>query len=156
VLAQARGGTLFVDQVDALPPDAQAALVAALRGLQEAPPTPDSCRVIGATSGPLPALAAAGAVQPELAVRLGGFSLALPPLRERRGDLGLLVGRLLGRVQGGDALTFTGTAVRALCLHTWPGNVSELAACLASAASLAAGQPVAPAHLPPAVAAAVG
>jgi transcriptional regulator with GAF, ATPase, and Fis domain len=76
----------------------------------------------------------------------------LPPLRERRGDLGLLAGALLPRVPGGARARFTPAAAYALFRHPFPLNVRELERCLAAAVALCGGEPIGLAHLPEAMA----
>jgi DNA-binding NtrC family response regulator len=68
------------------------------------------------------------ALRPDLAARLTGHVLTLPPLRERREDLGLVVAELLHRIDGGEreGRALRPSAARALCAHAWPGNVREL------------------------------
>src|SRR6267142_222997 len=129
----AHGGTLFLDVVEDLPPAAQPLL---LRVLQEAEVMPVGAarpikvdvRVLAATQRNLDALAEEQHFRSDLLARLSGVTLELPPLRERREDLGLLIRALLRR-QLGDAagrITFTCEAARALFLHRWPLNVREL------------------------------
>jgi DNA-binding NtrC family response regulator len=90
--------------------------------------------------------------------RIAGLTIELPPLRERREDLGTLIGTLLPRVapQRASAVTFTEEAARALHAHRWPLNVRELEKCLAAAAVLAGDDPIDLPHLPPEVVAGGG
>src|SRR5207237_8014150 len=92
-------------------------------------------------------------VRPALLARSSGHTLSLPPLRERREDLGLLIAALLERIAGplANAVALTADAARALLLHRWPLNVRELEKCLGSALVLAAGARIDVDHLPPAV-----
>ncbi len=77
----------------------------------------------------------------------------MPPLRDRREDLGLLIGALLPRLLGASAATTTLSldAGHALLGYGWPANVRELEQCLARAAALAAPGPIELRHLPEAV-----
>jgi sigma-54 dependent transcriptional regulator, acetoin dehydrogenase operon transcriptional activator AcoR len=137
-------GTLLLDEIGDLPLSAQAAL---LRVLQEAEvlavgatqPVKVDLRVVASTHRDLDALVGEERFRADLLARLSGFSLSLPPLRERREDLGLLVAELLRKLAGEGAsdVTFTPEAARALLLHRWPLNVRELENCLASAIVLA-------------------
>ena len=79
--------------------------------------------------------------------------MRLPPLRERREDLGLLIASLLRRHAGGAAeeVRFEAEVSWALLRHSWPLNVRELEKCLSAALILAAGGPIAAAHLQEAV-----
>jgi transcriptional regulator with GAF, ATPase, and Fis domain len=74
----------------------------------------------------------------------------LPPLRERREDIGLLIGDILRRLAPDllDRVSLTTDAARALFRHGWPLNVRELEKCLTTALVLAAGEPIDVTHLP--------
>src|SRR5262249_54757109 len=86
----------------------------------------------------------------DLEARLTGLVIDVPPLRERREDLGLLVAALLRRhAPGGVGLDRD--AARALLRHGWPKNVRELEQALAAAAVLAGKAPIGLKHLPAAV-----
>jgi DNA-binding winged helix-turn-helix (wHTH) protein len=151
LVRRAQGGTLFIDQVDALPDDAQAALVLLLdHGLVmpvgSTEPVPVDVRVMTATSGDLPALVTEGRFRADLHSRLAAFPHRVPPLRERRGDIGLLAARALaGR---GARLAVSPQAGQALLAHLWPANLRELAQTLEAALALSGGGPVTAAHLP--------
>src|SRR5262249_47452010 len=86
----------------------------------------------------------------DLLARLSGHTLPLPPLRERREDLGLLLQTLLRRLAPDRAakLTMSIEAVRALLLHEWPFNIRELEKALERALVLATGSRIEVAHLP--------
>src|SRR5262249_22168191 len=75
----------------------------------------------------------------------------LPPLAERREDLGLLVAAILARAPGGGAARFTASALRHMYAYDWPRNIRELEKCLTTALALAGPQPIDTAHLPEAV-----
>ncbi|HZX96136.1 MAG TPA: sigma 54-interacting transcriptional regulator [Myxococcales bacterium] len=148
-------GTLLLDEVAELSPEAQGAL---LRFLQEgeirAVGATDAARVdvrvIAASHVDLEEAVAAGTFRADLLARLSGFTLCLPPLRGRREDLGLLVAALLRR-HGGARATLTAGAGRALMRYRWPLNVRELEQCLAAALALAGGHAIEPLHMPLAV-----
>ena len=161
LLRASDGGTLFLDEIGELPLPTQATL---LRALQQSEVTPMGAaqavkidlRLIAATHHDLPALAAAGAFRSDLLARLQGFVLELPPLRERKEDLGLLVGQLLRRhAQGPKEISISPEAARALFSHRWPLNVHELAQALSAAVLLTKGEPIGLEQLPAAVRAAV-
>src|SRR5690606_35010668 len=135
----ADGGTLFLDEVGELAPEAQTAL---LRVLQEQEvtaiggtrPVRIDLRIAAATHRDLAALVTRGDLREDVLARLSGFTMRLPPLRERREDLSLLVPALLRRVAPDPArVTFTRGAALALLAHDWPQNVRELERCLAAA-----------------------
>jgi transcriptional regulator of acetoin/glycerol metabolism len=112
--------------------------------------------VVSATHQDLAARVEQGTFRKDLWARLAGFQLRLPPLRERREDLGALVAILLPRAAGDAAaeLRFQRAAGRALFLYDWPLNIRELEQALAAAVALAAGGEIALVHLPPPVRAA--
>jgi transcriptional regulator with PAS, ATPase and Fis domain len=142
----ARGGTLFLDELAELPLAAQVKL---LRALQEGQITrlgataarKVDVRVVAATNRTLTDEIAAGRFREDLFYRLAVALLKLPPLRERAGDLGLLVDALWARVAGedlpapgGDHKKLSAGARNVLLGHAWPGNVRELANTLRRAA----------------------
>jgi transcriptional regulator with AAA-type ATPase domain len=154
------GGTLFLDEVGDLPLPSQAALLRVLQEGEVVPvgttrPTPVDLRVLAATHQPLEALAARGTFRKDLLARLDGYSFTLAPLRERREDLGIIVGDLLREVAPDAAarLRLSPEVGRAIVRYEWPLNVRELRHCLARAAALAKdGDVLERAHLPAAVA----
>jgi transcriptional regulator of acetoin/glycerol metabolism len=144
-------GTLFLDEIGDLPLASQAALLRVLQEGEVTPlgttrPIPVDVRVVAATHRSLDALVAAGQFRADLLARLGGWTLTLPPLRERPEDLGLL----LGKVARGRRMTLTWEAARALTRYAWPLNVRELEKCVTAALVLSDGA-VDVAHLPPAL-----
>jgi DNA-binding NtrC family response regulator len=154
----AHGGTLFLDEIADLRLPSQAALLRVLQERQVVPlgterPVAVDVRFCAATHRSLGDMVLAERFRGDLLARLRGFELCLPPLRERREDLGLLVRALLRR--RGDAASFKAAAVRALFAHSWPHNVRELEQVLGTALALAAGQPIERAHLPAPVSKAV-
>jgi len=134
---EADGGTLFLDEIGELPLAMQARLLRALQQGEVTPvgaskPVPFKTRIIAATNRNLMDEVADGRFREDLFYRLAVATLRLPPLRERQGDSGLLIDKLLAQVNaelaGATAkpLTLT-TGARALLLaHSWPGNVREL------------------------------
>jgi DNA-binding NtrC family response regulator len=151
-------GTLLLDEIGELPQQAQAAL---LRVMQEQEvvsvgathPVKVSVRVVSATQRDLKAIVAQGRFRADLLARLAGFSAELPPLRDRREDLGLLIGILLRRLSPADTgqIAFTGRAARALFTYGWPLNVRELEQALRAGLVLAGKGPVDLEHLPASV-----
>ncbi len=149
----ADGGTLFLDEIGDLPAAGQAALLRVLQEREVVPvgdarPVRVDVRICAATHRDLPAMVATGTFRQDLYARLLGVTVTLPPLRERRGDLGLLIARLLRRVPGGVDARFVPAAAYALVSHDWPLNVRELERTLAAAVVRAAGAPIDLAHLP--------
>ena len=131
---RAHGGTLFLDEVGTLSPVAQAKL---LRVLQEGELErvggsrliQVDVRVAAATNVDLRAEVQAGRFRADLFYRLNVFPLHLPPLRERREDIPLLMSHFLRRESqrhGREVRGFTARAVRAALHYDWPGNIREL------------------------------
>jgi len=135
----ADGSTLLLDEVGELPPEAQVKL---LRVLQEGEVTPVGStaaqmvdvRMIAATNRTLVNEAASGSFRSDLYYRLAVAVLTLPPLREREGDLGLLIDHFLAKVNadqrdhdpGWRDRRLSPDARNLLLRHPWPGNVREL------------------------------
>ncbi|MFI5314770.1 MAG: sigma 54-interacting transcriptional regulator [Myxococcota bacterium] len=130
----ADGGTLFLDEVGELPPEVQAKL---LRVLQEGEfervgavrTRKVDVRVIAATNRELERAMADGSFRKDLYYRISPFPIRLPPLRERREDIPLLVWDLIHRRQhelGRRIEHISEDAMRALCRYSWPGNIREL------------------------------
>jgi len=143
-LRAADGGTLFLDELADLAPAGQAALVRALRDGAVVPvgataPVPLDVRIVAASCRDLPTLIRDGRFREDLYARLAGYTLHLPPLRERREDLGLLIAALLADSEHPRAgsVRFEPGAARALFHHPWPRNVHELERCLGAALSRA-------------------
>jgi transcriptional regulator with PAS, ATPase and Fis domain len=147
------GGTLLLDEVGELPASVQVKL---LRVLQEsevqpvgsAQPVRVDLRVVAATHRDLEALVEEGGFRADLFARLTGLEVELPPLRERRADLGLLLPALLRRAGAPPSLRLSREAARALFRWRWPHNVRELERALAVAVALAGSGRVELAHLP--------
>jgi transcriptional regulator of acetoin/glycerol metabolism len=142
----AERGTLFLDEVGDLPAASQAVLLRVLQEREVVPlgaarPLPVDVRVIAATHRPLAPMAASAVFRRDLLARLAQFTHALPPLRDRIEDVGVLVAAILPKVAGtrAPALSLSATAARALVTHRWPTNVRELEHCLKVSVVLAAG-----------------
>jgi serine/threonine-protein kinase PknK len=144
----AGGGTLFLDEIADTPLRMQASL---LRALQEKVirPVGDTrdlgvdVRVVAATHRPLEELVASGAFRQDLYYRLHVVAIALPPLRERREDIPLLVEHFLAAIAertGLPARGITRRALRAMRDMPWPGNVRQLEHALTQVAVLAEGK----------------
>jgi DNA-binding NtrC family response regulator len=150
----AHGGTLFLDEIAEMPLAAQAKLLRVLQeGCFEPLGTNQSVRVnvriFSATHRCLRERVAQGSFREDLYYRLKVLAVDVPPLRERRGDLSLLVGHFLNRAPGEDASrTLSARAMAAITAYPFPGNIRELEHALQHAGVLAAGKEIDACHLP--------
>jgi transcriptional regulator with GAF, ATPase, and Fis domain len=130
----AEGGTIFLDEIGELPPDTQVAL---LRVLQEREfdrvggtrPIRADVRVIAATHRDLPAAIEAGAFRSDLFYRINVFPLEVPPLRQRKEDIRLLVAYFIDRYSnklGKKISSIDRKSLERLQTYPWPGNIREL------------------------------
>jgi DNA-binding NtrC family response regulator len=143
VFETAHGGTILLDEIGEMSAGLQQRL---LRVLQEREITrvgssravPVDVRVIAATNRNLAAAIAEGRFRQDLYYRLAVFPIALPPLRERRADVPLIVVHVLeqlrDRAPDPTALSCSAFAIRVLRTHDWPGNVRELMSVIERAA----------------------
>lgn len=122
----AEAGTLLIPNVDGWSADAQTTLMRSLEGLEAGQPP----RVIATASATIDIMAARGEIPPELYFRLAVLVLRIPPVRERPGDLRPLLEHFLATT----ATAFNKVAPHAtvqqldyLSVHSWPGNVREIA-----------------------------
>ena len=130
----AEGGTLFVDEIGDLSGEGQAILLRFLEDwevqtLGRSRSARADVRVVAATNTDLEAAMERREFRPDLYERLDEVMIAVPPLRERREDIPLLVDHFMARYADAHGRTIhglTGEALRALRLHVWPGNVREL------------------------------
>lgn len=130
-LRAAHRGTLLLDELADLAAPIQAKL---LRVLQESEVTPLGettplaldLRVVAACQRPLTELVQAGRLREDLMMRLSGITLTIPPLRERRADIALLLRHLLAQYGGERAPEIEVGALEQMLLYAWPGNAREL------------------------------
>ena len=152
----ANGGTIFLDEIGELPLEMQAKL---LRALQEKEVRPVGSndkinvdvRVIAATNRDLEAAYRSGTFRKDLYFRLNVVTVHLPPLRERRSDIPMLVHHFLNRYAPGAHLPITPAAMKSLLQYDWPGNVRELENCIARAVTLGDQHVIDVQDLPPAI-----
>jgi transcriptional regulator with PAS, ATPase and Fis domain len=153
---KASGGTIFLDEVGELPSPAQAAL---LRVLQErevvrlggSSPRPLDIRVVAATNRPLADDVRDRRFRADLYFRLHVLPIDVPPLRDRREDIGLLATAFLREAEkeiGRAGLALSDAAVEALEAYPWPGNVRELRNVVLRAAATTAAPLIEPGDLP--------
>jgi DNA-binding NtrC family response regulator len=154
LLEQAEGGTLFLDEIGEMSPVAQTKLLRFLQSrevlmLGTTKVRRLDVRVIAATNREATAGEGVEGLRHDLMARLGPEPLVLPPLRERREDVGLL----MSHVAKGE-IAFLPDAYLALFLHAWKGNVRELARVVMLARVLVEeGRPIGMQHLPGPIAA---
>ncbi len=127
---EAEGGTLFLDEIGELPLELQPKLLRALEARQVKRLGEDryrsvDVRIIAATHRDLEAETRAGRFRQDLYYRLAVAALRVPPLRERREDIPLLVTALLSQL-GSESFSLSGELLQLLGTYDWPGNVREL------------------------------
>ena len=130
---QANGGTLFLDEIGDMPAEAQTRLLRALQsgrirrvgGRQE---IAVNVRIVAATNKDLAAMIADGRFREDLFYRLNVVPIHLPPLRERREDIGALTRHFMAqaREEGLPHHSVSDAAIAVLAAHEWRGNVREL------------------------------
>jgi transcriptional regulator with PAS, ATPase and Fis domain len=151
----AGSGTLFLDEIGELPPRLQPKLLRALEerrvrrlgGLQE---IEIGCRIVAAANTALHDAVGRLEFREDLYYRLNVFRIALPPLRDREGDVEVLARYFLAdlaRQQQLEPKTLEPDAVAALRAHTWPGNIRELKNVIEHAAILSDGSSICAEHL---------
>ena len=146
LLEAAQGGTLFLDEIGDMPVDLQAKL---LRALQEREVKPVgsterrhiNIRIIAATNRDLESAIRAGAFRQDLYFRLNVVQIKLPPLRERKSDIQLLVTSFLEKFSDphGPSRAISDDAMRRLIAYDWPGNVRELENAIERAVAMGSG-----------------
>ena len=146
-------GTLFLDEIGNLQPDLQGKL---LRVLQDGEfikigtnrPQKTDVRFIAATNLNLDKMLLTKQFRKDLYYRLKGGWLHLPPLRDRKDDIPLLISRFLLEYCGDHGANLAETTVGLLMNYDYPGNIRELKSIIQSAVNLAQGGPIVPKHLP--------
>jgi DNA-binding NtrC family response regulator len=146
LLEAAQGGTLFLDEIGDMPVDLQAKL---LRSLQEREVKPVgsterrhiNVRIIAATNRDLEAAIRTGGFRQDLYFRLNVVQIKLPPLRERKSDIQLLVTSFLEKFSDphGPPRAISDDAMRRLIAYDWPGNVRELENAIERAVAMGSG-----------------
>ncbi len=123
LLARARGGTLLFDEIGDLSPEIQGRVVRMLDGLADYAP-----RIMATNQTDLADRLASGEFRKDLFYRLGGVTIAVPPLRERVDDIALLADHFLARARrdGLPHRSFSPGAREVFRAFTWPGNVRQL------------------------------
>ncbi len=151
----AEGGTCFLDEIGNMPLSLQAKLLRALESKQVQPvgaerASPIDIRFIAATNNDLQAKVSEGAFRADLYFRLAQYTIALPPLRDRRDDIAHLGRRFLAETSvelRRPVQELSAAAVELLERHGWPGNVRELRNVIRRAVLQSDGMAISPAHL---------
>jgi two-component system response regulator HydG len=151
----AHGGTLFLDEIGEIPPSVQAKLLRALQEKEIRPvggssSVPVDIRVICATHRDLERMVAEGRFRQDLFYRLDVVRIEIPPLRERRDDIPLLVHHFMRKYRGAHSPVegIEDEALQRLIETDWPGNVRELENAIESALALARGPRLRASDLP--------
>ena len=150
---QASGSTLFLDEVGDLKRDLQVKL---LRALQEreilrvggTERIHIDVRIVAATNQDLERAVREGRFREDLYYRLNVIPIVLPPLRDRRTDIPLLVDHFLAKYAGGRSRGVSEDSLKTLMAYDWPGNVRELESVIERALLLGEGELIVPADLP--------
>lgn len=153
---QANGGTIFLDEIGEMPLNLQVRL---LRVLQEkviekvgsTKPQKLDIRIIAATNKNLDTEVEEGRFRLDLYYRLNVFPIPLPPLRERKEDIPLLVDHFIGKIcsmYGKEPMEINGYSVNSLLEYHWPGNIRELENCIEKSILLSEGNSIEDVHLP--------
>ena len=137
LLATAEGGTIFLDEIGELPVDLQAKLLRAIQEKEIRPvggtkAVPINVRILAATNRDLDTAVSQGTFRRDLYFRLNVLTLRIPPLRERKQDIPLLIGNVLDRINHATDMQHTvgEDALRLMLNYDWPGNVRELENCV--------------------------
>ncbi len=158
LLTAAEGGTVFLDEIGELPVDLQAKLLRALQEKEIRPVgstrrIPIKVRILAASNRNLEQAVEDGKFRKDLYFRLNVVALKLPPLRERKQDIPLLVAHFLEKLAGpgGKVRTLSDEALKLMLAYDWPGNVRELENALERASALSTGPMIQAADLPTAI-----
>lgn len=154
VVESAARGTLLIEDIDKLTFRGQALLsrILSRRKIDAAdgrPPIPWTCRLICTTSNSLDEMVSIGRFDPHLLDKIRGFSLLLPPLRQRREDIGLLIASMIANYAPTGQVMFSADAAYAMLSYMWPRNLRELEGCMGTALAWRSSTMVEIAHLPP-------
>ncbi len=147
LLAKARGGTIFLDEIGELPAAAQARLLRLLQGDEHETTEQMNLRIIAATHRDIRQLVQQQRFRGDLYFRLRVVEMTLPPLRERGDDirdLSIFLLQKICRQLNRPAMTLSHTALEAIRRYNWPGNVRELSNAIERAVILCEGDSITP------------
>ena len=146
-------GTLFLDEIGNLQPELQGKLLRVLQDgefikIGTSKPQKTDVRFIAATNKDIEKLMIKKRFRKDLYYRLKGGWLHLPPLKDRKDDIPLLINGFLKEYCGDRGANFEEAALNLLMNYDYPGNIRELKSIIQSAVNLSQGKPIAPGHLP--------
>lgn len=152
-LENSHKGTLFLDEIGNLPLELQGKLLRVLQDgefikIGTTTPRKVDVRFIAATNSDLDRLMAHNRFRKDLYYRLKGGWLHLPPLRERKDDIPLLITHFIKDLCGSSGIPIEREALSMMIAYDYPGNVRELKAVIESSLNLAQTRPITPKHLP--------
>jgi transcriptional regulator with PAS, ATPase and Fis domain len=146
LLTVANGGTVFLDEIGELPIDLQSKLLRAIQEHEIRPVgstkrLPIDVRILAATNRDLESEVADGNFRRDLYFRLNVLTLRIPPLRERKQDITLLVEHFMERMSRASNLrkSISEDATKAVYNYDWPGNIRELENCIERTWALSSG-----------------
>jgi two-component system, NtrC family, response regulator AtoC len=156
IFEEASGGTVLLDEIGELSPEAQAALLRVLetkqiRRVGSSKEITVDVRVIAATNHDLEAMCAEGGFREDLLYRINAMTLKIPPLCERPEEIAPLVDLFIKQTSAANGVQISGIeadAMRLLHHYPWPGNVRELRNAIERAVVIARGERIAIADLP--------
>ncbi|NPA16386.1 sigma-54-dependent transcriptional regulator [Persephonella sp.] len=145
ILERANGGTVFLDEIGELPFDMQAKFLRFLdskevRRIGDDRAIKVDVRIVAATNRDLKKMVKEGKFREDLYFRLGGFTIEIPPLRERKDDIPLLVNHFIEKYNkkyGKNVIGIKPEALELLIKYNWPGNVRQLESIVSKALILA-------------------
>lgn len=151
----ASGGTLFLDEIGNLPPGLQSKLLSVLQNNEVYPlgspvPIPVDVRIITATNMPIKELIGEKLFREDLYYRINAIEMEIPPLRNRQEDIGVLASYFLEKYSSHyqkPGMKLSGSALKQLKQHRWPGNIRELEHAIEKALILSEGVIIDEMHL---------
>jgi len=152
---QANGGTIFLDEIGELPMEIQVKLLYVLQNkviyrVGATKPTNVDIRIITATNQNLQEAVERGTFRQDLYYRINVFPIYIPPLRERKADLYLLINKILNKICNRyemEPKLFSGQALSKIMHYNWPGNVRELENVIERAITLCDSNLIYPEHI---------
>jgi DNA-binding NtrC family response regulator len=152
-IRSAQGGTIFLDEIGDMSVELQVKLLRVLQERVVSPVGSDKSeavdvRVIAATHVDLEKAVKEGRFREDLFFRLNVISIRVPPLRDRKDDIPMLVRHFISEAVEDGGMSVSDDAMQALVMYDWPGNVRELQNAIEHAVVVADGDEILPKHLP--------